>query len=121
VQDPYSQFHYKAVSPKGTVLALTIHANEEAGDLAFWSAAVEHQKVTIDNMRLVSRDTIRGEGEREGVLFAFQQGGGLDKLVYWIGLFVTPQKIAVFEAAGPEAEMASDKERLRKSIESWRG
>lgn len=116
VREP-APYDYKAVSATGNVLAVTRHANEQAGaDLAFWSAAIEHQKVTLDGMKLVARDAIKSGEGREGVMFCFEEGDGAAKLTYLVAVFVSQEGVDVVEAAGPAERMAGEMDKLKGAM-----
>ena len=120
LRDPGS-YDLKAVSARGNVFALTARPNEdESADLAFWSQAVEHQKVDLDGMRLAGRDAIKSAGGLDGVLFNFETGEGAGKVTYLVALYITPQRIYTIEAGGAAALVAEDLEKLRKAVLSMR-
>jgi hypothetical protein len=120
LRDP-GPYDLKAVSARGNVIALTAHPNEDkSADLAFWSQAVEHQKVDLDGMRLAGREDIKSAGGLEGVLFNFETGEGEGKVTYLVALFVTPQKIHTIEAGGAAAAIAGDIDKLRTAMLSVR-
>ncbi len=115
------RYDQKVVSSKGHVIALKRRANEERGaTLAFWADAIEHQKVELDNMRLVNRESIKSAAAREGVLFTFEIGEGQDKITYLIALYVTPSDIITIEATGPATEIEKDLPAIRTSVQSLR-
>ncbi len=114
-------YDFKAVSAQGAVIALKTRPNEDAAaDLAFWSQAVEHQKVDLDGLRLAARDAIKSKSGREGVLFNFESGEGQGEVTYLVGLYVTPERIYTVEAGGPADVVAQDLEKLRTAISSVR-
>ena len=111
---PYDE---KAVSARGNVIALRTRANENrSADLAFWSQAVEYQKVDLDGMKLVKREPIKSAGGADGTLFHFESGEGQAKIAYLVALYVTPMRISTIEATGPAEPIAGDLEKLRKSM-----
>ena len=116
LRDPYP-YDLKAVSAKGNVIALTARSNEhESADLAFWSQAVEHQKVDLDGMRLAGRDAIESHSGLAGVLFDFELGEGQGRITYLVALYVTPQRIYTVEVGGPADAVAEDTAKLRQAI-----
>jgi hypothetical protein len=116
---PYS---LKAVSADGRVLALRSRPNESAqADLAFWSQAVEHQKVQLDGLKLVGREEIRSERGLAGTLFTFELGTGQARLLHLIALYVTPQRIYTVEAAGPAPLIEEQRDTLLAALRSLRG
>jgi hypothetical protein len=120
LREPFP-YEFKAVSARGGVIALKTRPNEDAAaDLAFWSQAVEHQKVDLDGLHLAGRESIKSTAGREGVLFNFETGEGQGKVTYLIALYVTPQRIFTVEAGGPAEIVAQDMEKLRTAILSVR-
>ena len=114
-------FDLKAVSARGNVITLTVRPNEDkTADLAFWSQAVEHQKVDLDAMRLTGRESIKSTRGRDGVLFQFELGQGQGKATYLVALYVTSQTICTIEAGGPAAAITEDLPKLREAILSAR-
>ena len=115
------RYDLKAVSARGNVIALKSRANEDrSADLAFWSEAVEHQKVDIDGMKLAKRETISSKKGLDGTLFQFEAGEGQTKTIYLVALYVTPLKIYTVEATGPAKALTEDMNVLRKAILSLR-
>ena len=120
LQDP-APYQFKAVSAKGNVLALSSHPNEDrAADLAFWSAAIEHQKVDVDGLKLAGRETVRSRGGVEGTLLHFELGEGQGKLAYLVAVYVTPARIFVVEATGRADDLGLDADKLRTAMQSLR-
>lgn len=118
VRDP-APYDFKAVAPAGNAIAHTRHPNEQAdADLSFWSAAVEHQKVAIDGLKLVNRSPVKSQSGRDGTLLEFEVGAGAQHLTYLIGLFVDADYVDVIEAAGPAEKMAADRDKLSTAIAS---
>jgi hypothetical protein len=114
-------YDLKAVSAKGAVIALRGRANEDkTADLAFWSQAVERQKVDLDGLRLAGRDAIKSRAGLDGILFNFELGEGPGKVTYLVALFVTPARIYTVEAGGPTDAVAPDMDKLRTAITSLR-
>jgi len=110
-------YDLKAVSARGNVIALTARPNEDkSADLAFWSQAVEHQKVDLDGMRLAGREDIKSAGGLDGVLFNFETGEGEGGVTYLVALYVTPPKIYTIEAGGAADAIAEDMGKLRAAI-----
>lgn len=119
LKDP-GPYDFKAVSPQGNAIALSSRANEDrSADLDFWAAAVEHQKVDVDGMRLVGRREIRSRSGLSGVLFTFEIGEGQNRLAYLVALYVTPERVYTIEAAGLADAIAADTDKLRQSMESF--
>lgn len=120
VREP-APYDVKAVSARGVVIALRVRPNEErSADLPFWSQAVEHQKVTLDGLRLAGREEIRSAAGRDGVLFTFELGEGQGKVTYLVALFVSPARICTVEAGGPAGLVAADLPKLRAAMLSAR-
>lgn len=120
LKDP-APFDYKAVSARGHVLAASHHANENPdADLAFWAAAIEHQKVVLDGMKLAAREDLRTQNGQDGRLFTFELGEGQGKLTYLVGVFVRRDRITVVEAGGPAEHFASDLPAIRAAIQTLR-
>lgn len=116
-----SRYDKKVVSATGNVLAVKARPNEDAkADLAFWSTAVERQKVQFDGMTLVARESIRSDAGVDGVLFQFESGDGPSRLQYWVALFVTPSRITTFEAGGTADKLGPDTAAIRKAALSVR-
>jgi hypothetical protein len=114
-------YDLKAVSARGSVIALTARPNEDASaDLTFWSQAVEHQKVDLDGLRLAGREPIKTNTGLDGVLFSFELGEGQGKVAYLVALYVTPQRIYTVEVGGPADAIAGDMDKLRQAIVSLR-
>jgi hypothetical protein len=114
-------YDLKGVSAQGAVIALKARPNEDASaDLAFWSQAVEHQKVDLDGLRLAGRDAIKSDSGLPGVLFNFELGEGQGKVTYLVALYVTPRQIYTVEAGGPNDIISPDLEKLRKAMLSLR-
>jgi hypothetical protein len=114
-------YDVKAVSPRGHVIALKSRPNEDrSADLKFWTQAVEYQKVDIDGMKLIDRESIKSSGGLEGTLFHFESGEGQAKITYLVALYVTPTRITTVEATGPTTALAMDMDKLRKSMFSVR-
>ena len=110
-------YDLKAVSARGNVIALTARPNENTtADLAFWSQAVEHQKVDLDGMRLAGREAIKSNSGRDGVLFQFELGQGQGRVTYLVALYVSSQTICTIEAGGPADAIAEDLPKLREAI-----
>ncbi|HVP12755.1 MAG TPA: hypothetical protein VMV94_16390 [Phycisphaerae bacterium] len=120
VKDQQS-YDLKAVSARGNVIALKSHPNEDrTATLEFWSQAVEYQKVDLDGMKLVKRESIKSKGGLDGVLFNFEAGEGQAKITYLVALYVTPMKIYTVEATGPTKTITEDLDKLRASMVSLR-
>ncbi len=114
-------YDFKAVSPRGNAIALSSRPNEDSSaGLEFWSAAVEHQKVDVDGMKLAGRDEINSRSGLAGKLFTFETGDGRNKLAYLVALYVKPDRIYTIEAAGQADAIAADREKLRRSMASLR-
>ncbi len=114
-------YDFKAVSARGNVIALKSRSNEDrSADLKFWSDAVEYQKVDIDGMKLVNRESIKSASGLEGVLFHFDSGEGQAKTSYLVALYVTPARIHTVEATGSAKALAEDMDKVRKSMLSLR-
>lgn len=112
---------FKAVSARGHVLALRQHPNPDAkADLAYWSQAVEHQKVTLDGLTLTGREEIRTKSGLAGTLFQFELGDGARKTGYWVGVFVDPRRIVTVEVGGPADELHDQADALHTAIRSVR-
>ncbi|MBN2559339.1 MAG: hypothetical protein JXQ75_00210 [Phycisphaerae bacterium] len=110
-------YDFKAVSARGNVIALKSRPNEDrSADLKFWSNAVEYQKVDIDGMKLVKKESLQSASGLEGVLFHFDSGEGQAKITYLVALYVTATKIHTVEATGPARAVAEDIDKLRKSM-----
>lgn len=115
------RYDYRAVAASGAVLATrTVPNPTENGDLAFWSAAVEHQKVDLDGLRLHAREDLRTAGGRDGVLFEFSVGSGQGELRYLVGMYVRPDRIHLLEAGGAAAEIAKDRDKLVAAMRTYR-
>ncbi len=111
------RYQWKAVSAKGNVLALSVRANEHAsGNLAYWSAAIEHQKVDIDGLKLIAREAIKNKEGLEGTFFHFETGEGQGRVAYLITLYVTSLKVFTFEAAGGAESIGEDLAKLRTAM-----
>ncbi len=120
LRDP-EPYDYKAVSARGTAIALTTRQNEDrSADLDFWSEAIEYQKVDLDGMELTSREAIRTKSGLDGVLFEFESGEGQGKIKYLVAVFVTPSTIHTVEVVGEAEPVATDMDQLRKAICSLR-
>jgi len=116
LRDP-RPYDLKAVSARGTVIALTTRANEDASaDLAFWSRAIEHQKVTLDGLELAGRESIKSDTGADGVLFVLETGQGQGKLTHLIALYVTETRIHTIEAGGPAETITEDMDKLRQAV-----
>ena len=114
-------YDLKAASARGCVIALKARPNEDAAaDLAFWSQAVEHQKVDLDGFRLAVRESIKSNQGLDGVLFNFELGEGQGQVMYLVGLYVTPQRIFTVEVGGATDALTGDMENMRKAILSVR-
>jgi hypothetical protein len=110
-------YQWKAVSAQGNVLALSVRPNEHAsGDLEFWSTAIEHQKVDLDGLKLVARESVKNKSGQDGTFFHFETGEGQGKLAYLITLYVTPLKVFTFEAAGGAAAIDKDMAKLKTAM-----
>lgn len=115
------RYDYRAVSAAGAVLATRTVANQtDGGDLAFWSAAVEHQKVDLDGMKLLAREDLRNGSGRPGVLFEFSIGVGQGEVRYLVGMYVLAERIHLLEAAGPAVNIEQDRPKLKAAMESYR-
>jgi hypothetical protein len=113
-------YDFKAVSHQGNAIALSSRPNEDrSADLDFWAAAVEHQKVDVDGMKLAGRREIRSRSGLSGVLFTFETGEGQNRLTYLVALYVTPDRVYTIEAAGLADAIAADTDKLRQSMESF--
>jgi len=111
----------KAVSARGSVIAIKTRPNENAtANLAFWSQAVEHQKVDLDGLRLAGREPLKSARGLDGVLFNFELGEGQGKVTYLVALYVTPRQIYTVEIGGPADAISQDMEQLRPAILSLR-
>jgi len=118
LKDP-GVYDFKAVSARGSAIALSSRANEDrSAGLEFWVAAVEHQKVDVDGMKLVAREDIRSRSGLDGVLFHFEIGEGQARLAYLVALYVTPGRIFTIEGAGQADALAADMDKLRRSMQS---
>jgi hypothetical protein len=114
-------YDLKAVSANGTVIALTSRANQhDESDLAFWSRAVEYQKVDNDGMKLAGREDLKSDGGLDGVLFNFETGQGNGRLTYLVAIYVTPRQIHTIEAGGPADKIEADTDKLRAAMRSIR-
>lgn len=116
-----SLYDVKAVSARGNVIALKSRPNEDrSADLAFWTQAVEYQKVDLDGMKLIDRESIKSTSGMDGTLFHFESGEGQAKITYLVALYVTPTRIHTVEATGPTPALTADLDKLRKSMLSAR-
>ena len=114
-------YDVKAVSPRGNVIAFKSRPNEDrSADLKFWTQAVEYQKVDLDGMKLIDRESIKASGGLEGTLFHFEGGEGQAKITYLVALYVAPTRIYTVEATGPTTALTMDLDKLRKSMLSVR-
>lgn len=114
-------YDYKAVSAQGNVFALTSRDNPAgAGDLTFWSQAVEHQKVAIDGYRLEKREEIKAASGLAGTLFDLRVGSGSAEYTYLLALYVSPRTIYTVEAGGPSKRIETDRAAITRAMASLR-
>jgi len=111
---------YKAVSPKGIVVAISRHRNaEEGGDLEFWAGAIEYQKTVLDNLTVLEREDINANKENtSGKLLHFTLGQKPRRLRYLIGVYPTENNVYVVEAVGEFDVMTQHLDDLRSAFES---
>jgi hypothetical protein len=116
------RYNIKAVSARGNRFAMTTWDNErgESANLAYWTAAVEYQKVEQEGYRLDGREKIKTDSGTEGVLFDLRVGSGAAEYTYLLAVFVTPTTIYTVEAGGPTAQIGPDREKLMRAIKSLR-
>lgn len=115
-------FEFKAVSSRGCVITASTVLNENAkADLAFWTAALEHEKVTLNRWKLVGREAVKAADGVAGNLLRFEMPSGASETTgYVVAIFVTAERIRLVEAAGPAAWLAEDLEAIRKAVASSR-
>jgi len=103
------------------VIGVKTHRNEGRGaDLEFWSDAVEYQKVDLDGLALVGREALATDAGLKGTLFEFALGEGEARYTYLVALFVDAQRIVTIEAAGPQPDLQTDRDKLLTAVKSLR-
>lgn len=116
-------YHYNAkyVSSTGHVMAVTARPNEDTtADLAFWSGALEHQKVTVEGMKLANRESIKTNSGQPGELFQFENPQDPTNTTYLVALFVKGRQIQTIEAGARGGFEKDELESIKKSMQTLR-
>ncbi len=115
--DDQDAYGYRATNAEGVVLAVRREANEPAGDLGFWSGAVDAHLQRqgyqpIDSAEAKTADGIVGRQIR----YSIGRGGRVH--AFWVTVFVTPREVVTVEVGGDRAYFDQLEKSLAKAIAS---
>jgi hypothetical protein len=105
---------YRAISPEGVVLEVRMLENEPSQDLAFWTEALETH-LTNAGYRRIGKESFSSPAG-QGVVFEWLAPVGGEDWAYMTAFTVGPDRIALFEAAGPVPDYRRHRSSLLESV-----
>lgn len=115
--DDQESYGYRATNAEGVVLAVRREANEPAGDLGFWTGAVDaHLRrqgyQAVDAVDVKTGSGISGKQIRYSILRSDREHA------FWVTVFVTAEEVVTVEVGGDKAFFDQLEKSLSQAIQS---
>ncbi|MFO0555768.1 MAG: hypothetical protein U0271_45750 [Polyangiaceae bacterium] len=99
-----TDYSFRATNASGVVIGIRTEKNEPAGNLAFWTEALDNKLrsqgyVALDDKPLA----VKTDDGRDGNRLRYQLNRNGRNHEYWLTVFVAGESVVVVEAAGDEA------------------
>jgi hypothetical protein len=128
LDEDYSSYDYRATSADGLVLAVRELDHDPQGELSFWVKAVENRMrerggyALLESVPTKSADGVAGMQLRFGLdVDASSEGGGVGQPhLYYVALFVTPERIFVVEVGGTKELVTAQAQSIEAALRSFR-
>jgi hypothetical protein len=128
LDEEYSSYDYRATSADGLVLAVREIEHEPEGELSFWVKAVENRmrerggNALLESVPTKSADGVAGMQLRFGLdVDSNPEGGGVGQPhLYWVALFVTPERIFLVEIGGTKELVTAQTQAIDAALRSFR-
>lgn len=104
------RYDYRATTADGLVIGARELDNPGHGELAFWSRAVENQLRTSGGYALLETRKVRSKDGVPGAELRFGHDQGKTPHLYYVTLFVTPDRLCLLEVGG-EKELVTKHQR----------
>ena len=92
-------YDYRASDGEGVVLAVWSEKNDPAGDLDFWSSAID-SRLRNTGYQARSRRDVESIDGKPGRQLRYELDAGGRMLAFWVTVFVTGRRVVIVEAGG---------------------
>lgn len=116
-----SRYDYRATTADGLVLAVRELEHEPQGAMEFWVRAIENRMrgrggyALLETLDVKSADGVAGKQLRFG-----HDDEGARPHLYYVTVFVTPERLLLVEAGGTKEQMVAQAAEIDKAVAALR-
>jgi hypothetical protein len=110
-------YDYRATNAEGVVIAVRREDNDPAGDLAFWSGALDAH-LRRAGYRAVEAKPVEAVGGMQGKQLRYTIERSGREHVFWLTVFVTESEVITIEAGGDVAFFGGVEKSVTRAIAS---
>lgn len=120
LQEGQNGYTQRATSAQGVVIATREVANERHGTLAFWLDAIKQRMRGVRGYALTSETDVHAASGQVGkqLRFGHDEAGG--PYVYWLTVYVTPNRVFIVEAGGKKDIFEHAQPQVEQAINGYR-
>lgn len=111
-------FDYRAVTPEGVAVSVSVKEDRERADLGFWAKAVIMKLRDQDGYALLADDAVKDKHGTPGRRLRFAREEDKKKVDYRVTLFRAQGRIFVVESGGPHEAFAKSEAEVNAMEES---
>jgi hypothetical protein len=121
IENDYDNYDYRATSADGLVIAVRELDHDPEGEAEFWIKAVKNRMRENAGYALLKEvDVVSGDGVKGKQLqFGHDQESGKPHL-YYVSVFVTPDKIFLLEAGGSKELVTKNQGKIDQAHKIFR-
>lgn len=120
LEDQEPDYHYRAASADGVVVAVRQIEHEPKGDQAFWVQAIRNRMRERAGYALLDTQEVTTKSGMKGSQLRFGHDENGESMLYTITIFVTDDHIFLVEFGGSKEEMTRQAKHLAWVIENFR-
>ena len=121
IENDYDDYDYRATTAEGVVFAVRELEHDPQGDASFWLTAIKNRMrerggyALLEEVQVTSGDGVAGTQLR----FGHDEQSGSPHL-YYLTLFVTPDRLYLVEAGGTKELMTKHAAEVESAIKTFR-
>jgi hypothetical protein len=120
LENDHDLYDYRATTAEGLVMAVREIDNDAKGKVDFWLTAIKNSVRDRGGYALLEEKAVKSQDGVDGtqLRFGHDEGGGKPHL-YYLTIFVTPEKIWLVEAGGTKELMTANAKKIDAAVSGF--
>lgn len=116
--DDEQVYDYRATNAHGVVVSVRELPNEPVGDVSFWTDAIRNRLRMNGGYALLDERDVQAASGETGRQMRYGRDQNGHPYLYWVTLFVGPERLHLVEAGGPREEFEAVESAVEASLAS---